>query len=284
MIEGDAVTEERHVHINKPEVDELGYTYLSNDVQRTRLMVALSDVPSSKSFMEQQMNALSEITKSLPANIQVAVLPYIIALTDTPFKKEVIQSIKDASQAPTPEQIQQQIQDAVKQALADSGNEIKLRELELKERKADSEIKEIDARSVQIGVQAAYSAMQSGAQVAQMPQIAPIADEIMKGAGYQRPNPMGDDPNFPTAEQTAARDVRSPYVEGNGAQVGSEQLPEVQQNSSPAYPPVPHEVGQEMQRISPPQDESYARNGQSPMQGIETPRTSDNIPTPVRQG
>jgi hypothetical protein len=98
IIEGDAVTEDRRVHINKPEVDELGYTYLSNDVQRTRLMVALSDVPSSKSFMEQQMRALSEIIKSLPANIQVAVLPYVIALTDTPFKKDVIQAIKDASQ------------------------------------------------------------------------------------------------------------------------------------------------------------------------------------------
>ncbi len=36
-----------------------------------------------------------------------------------------------------------------------------------------------------------------------MPQIAPIADVVMQGAGYQRPNPMGDDPNFPTAEQTA---------------------------------------------------------------------------------
>ncbi len=39
---------------------------------------------------------------------------------------------------------------------------LKRRELELKERKAESEIKEIDARSVQIGVQAAYSAMQAG--------------------------------------------------------------------------------------------------------------------------
>ena len=58
--------------------------------------------------------------------------------------------------------------------------------------------------------------MQGGSQVAMMPQIAPIADEIMKGAGYQRPNPMGDDPNFPTAGQTAARDVRSPYIEGEG--------------------------------------------------------------------
>lgn len=277
IIEGDeAIRENRTVVINKPEVDELGYPYVSNDVQRTRLKVVLDDVPSSSTFKEQQLNALSEITKSLPPEVQAAVLPFVMALTDIPFKKDIIDAIRQATQAQTPEQIQQQIQDAVKQALAQAGNDIKLRELELKERKASSEIKEIDARSVQIGVQAAYSAMQAGAQVAQMPQIAPIADEVMKGAGYQRPNPLGDDPNFPVADQTAASNIRSPYIQGQGAQVGSEQLA-VQQNTSPMSPSVPHEVGQEMQRISPPQDESYARHGGTGMQGIETPRTSDNM-------
>lgn len=263
IIEGDAVREDRTVVINKPEVDEHGYPYVSNDVQRTRLKVVLDDVPSTSTFREQQLNALSEIVKSLPQEVQVAVLPYVMALTDIPFKKDIIESIRQATQAPTPEQVEQQIKEAVDKALADAGIDLKRRELELKERKAVSEIKEIDARSVQIGVQAAYSAMQGGSQVAMMPQIAPIADEIMKGVGYQRPNPMGDDPNFPTAEQTAARDVRSPYLEGEGAQLGSEGLAEVQQNTSPMSPPVPQQ-------------------GSTGMQGIETPRTNDNMP-PVRQ-
>ena len=259
IIEGDAVREDRTVVINKPEIDEMGYPYVSNDVQRIRLKVVLDDVPSSTTFREQQLNALSEITKSLSAEIQTAVLPYVMALTDIPFKKDIIESIRQATQAPTPEQVEQQIKEAVDKALADAGIDLKRRELELKERKAVSEIKEIDARSVQIGVQAAYSAMQGGSQVAMIPQIAPIADEIMKGAGYQRPNPMGDDPNFPTAEQTAARDVRSPYLEGEGAQLGSEGLAEVQQNTSPMNPPVPQQ-------------------GSTGMQGIETQRTSDNMP------
>ncbi len=258
VIEGDAVREDRIVVINKPEVDELGYPYVSNDIQRIRLKVVLDDVPSSTTFREQQLNALSEITKSLSAEIQTAVLPYVMALTDIPFKKDIIESIRQATQAPTPEQVEQQIKEAVERALADAGIDLKRRELELKERKAGSEIREIDARSVQIGVQAAYSAMQAGVQVAQMPQVAPIADEVMKGAGYQRPNPIGDDPNFPTAEQTAVRDVRSPYLEGEGAQIGSEGLAEVQQNTSPMNPAVP-------------------KQGGSGMQGIETGRVSDNL-------
>ncbi|MBJ7436692.1 MAG: hypothetical protein JHC54_13500, partial [Acinetobacter sp.] len=78
VIEGDAVREDRTVVINKPEVDELGYPYVSNDIQRIRLKVVLDDVPSSTTFREQQLNALSEITKSLSAEIQTAVLPYVM--------------------------------------------------------------------------------------------------------------------------------------------------------------------------------------------------------------
>ena len=118
------------------------------------------------------------------------------------------------------------------------------------------------AQAVQVGVQAAFSAMQGGAQVAQMPMIAPIADEIMKGAGYQLPTPGGMDPNFPVPTAAAAMNLRSPYTQGQGAEYGSEQLPpampEVQQNTSPAFPPVPQQAS-------------------SGMLGIETPTTEDNI-------
>lgn len=256
VIEGDAITADRVVKINQLERDpETGLTYLSNDVQHTRLKVALEDVPSTTSYRAQQLNAMSETVKALPSEYQVAVLPFMVSLMDMPYKEQVIEKIKQVQQTPTPEQIQQQIDQAVQEALAKSGHEIKQAELAIKQKLADSQVKEIDARSVQIGVQAAYAAMQAGAQAAQIPQIAPIADVIMQGAGYQKPNPLGDDPNFPTPTQAAAMNIRSPYVQGQGAQVGSEQLPQVQQNTSPALPPVP----------------------QSANKGIETQRTSDNV-------
>jgi len=263
VIEGDAVRADRAVVINKPEVDpETGYTYLSNDLQRTRLKVALEDVPSSSSYRSQQLNALTEAIKPLPQEYLAAAIPFLTSLMDVPFKKDLIESFRAVGETPTPEQIEQQIQQAVQQALKDAGHDLKERELELKERKATSEVKEIDARAVQIGVQAAFSAMQAGAQVAQMPMIAPIADAVMQGAGYQRPNPAGHDPNFPVPSETAAMDIRSPYTQGEGAELGSEQLgdlAEVNQNTSPQFPPVPDD-------------------GASPMQGIETPTTADNLP------
>ena len=104
------------------------------------------------------------------------------------------------------------------------------------------------AQAVQTGVQAAFSAMQGGAQVAQMPMIAPIADAIMSGAGYQRPSPGGDDPNFPVPP---------------AGMVPAGAAPEVRQNTSPTFPP----------------------RADSGMQGIETATPADNLaPSPDAAG
>ena len=51
--------------------------------------------------------------------------------------------------------------------------------------------------------------------------------------------------------------IRSPYVQGQGAELGSEQLPMTRENTSPMLPPVPQDP--------------------SPLRGIETQRGVDNI-------
>ncbi len=254
IIEGDAVRDDRTVVINKPETDPVGgYAYLSNDLQRTRLKVALEDVPSSSSYRSQQLNAMSEAVKSLPPEYQAAMLPFMVSLMDIPFKRDVVEAIRAASDQQSPEQIEQRIQQAVQDALAKSGAELKMRELAIKEGRSEAEIEKITAQAVQIGVQTAYSALQAGAQVATMPMIAPVADEIMKGSGWKAK--PGDDPNFPQAGQTAAMNIQSPYIQGEGSEV---EMPAVRENTSPAYPPVP-------------------QDSPSPMSGIETPQVSDNI-------
>ena len=252
VIEGDVLNPPREVVINHPEVDPItGVHYLSNDTQRTRLMVALEDVPTTSSFRAQQLGALSESTKALPAEMQQVVMPFMIDLMDLPRKKEVVEALRTATSQANPEQLREQI----KQELM---HDLKERELAVKERESEARIKSLMAQAVQTGVQAAFSAMQGGAQIAQMPMIAPIADEIMKGAGYQRPDPGGVDPNFPTPEVAAAVQMKDPYIQGEGRPDEFGQPPEVRENTSPAFPPVPQQAGQGMD-------------------GIETPRTSDNL-------
>lgn len=256
VIEGDVLNPPREVVLNRPEVDPVtNLVVLSNDVQRTRLKVAMEDVPSSSSFRSQQLNALSESIKAAPPEIQQVVMPFMIDLMDLPRKKEVVEAIRAASAGKID---QQALREQIKQELM---YDLKEREVVIKEAESEARIEQLMAQAVQTGVQAAFSAMQAGAQVAQMPMIAPIADEIMKGAGYRPPNPGGVDPNFPTPDVTAAMNIKSPYIQGGGGAAAvpeEDAAPPVRENTSPAFPPVPQEAGQGMD-------------------GIETPAVQDNI-------
>lgn len=201
----------------------------------------------------------------MPPQFQQAAFPYMVALMDTPYKREIVEALRAVGAQETPEQVDQRIKQAVQDALVKAGNDLKARELDIKERLTDAQIKDVVAAAVLKGVQAAFSAMQGGAQVAQMPMIAPIADAIMQGAGHK--NLPGDDPNFPTPSTTAAMNIKSPYIQGQGAEgertgaaeADAGSAPAVRENTSPAFPPVPQHPG----------------TGQD---GIETQRTSDNLP------
>jgi hypothetical protein len=254
VIEGDVINEPRTVVLNAAEVDPAtNITILSNDVMRTRLKVAMEDVPTSSSFRAQQLNALSEAVKSSPPEVQQVVMPFMIDLMDLPRKKEVVQAIRDAKGQADPEAMREQI----KQELM---HDLKARELDIKERLTEAQIKQLMAQAVQTGVQAAFSAMQGGAQVAQMPMIAPIADAIMKGAGYQKPNPGGDDPDFPVPAE--AQPAPPGPQEGGGAANPTPDIAQVHENTSPEFPPVPQQAEQGMR-------------------GIETQATDDNLTGPA---
>lgn len=131
-------------------------------------------------------------------------------------------------------------------------NELKARELDLREARDMVEIKKIMAQAVQVGVQSAFSAMQGAAQVAANPAIAPVADMLMAASGYQPPNPAGVDPNLVPEGELAGLAAAAPALP-------APEMPGVNKNTSPVFPPVPSD-------------------GASPMQGIETPSQGDNLP------
>ena len=211
VIPPDTINEKRTIALNIPMIDEqTGLQFVENSITQTRLKVALEDVPQTQSYRSQQLTALSEAVKSLPPEYQTIALPYMINLMDMPYKDRIIEELNKVKQ-------EQQAQQSPEMAL-------KEREVAIKEKIADARIKALDAQAVQIGVQSAYAAMQSGATIAQMPQVAPIADEVMKSAGYTSPNPQGDDPNYPQPEPM-------PVAENT------------EQNTNPTYPPAVRRIG-----------------------------------------
>lgn len=252
LIDGMGLKPDKAVTLNAPVIDqETGIKMLDNDVERTKLKVTLEDVPSTPSFQAQQLGALSEAFKSMGQQYQPVVLPHLLSLMNIPNKAAIIEGVKLAAQQQSEEQIQQRIKDAVVAA----GLEIKDRELALKYPAGSSEAKDalIRAQAVEVGVKAAFAAIQTAGAIVQTPQISPVADEVMRLAGYQTPNPAGVDPNYPMPGQSMP--VVDPALAGDFI----DGVPPVQQNTSPALPPVPQQPG-------------------SPMQGIETQR-QDSAPT-----
>jgi hypothetical protein len=245
FIEGNTIQQAKTIKLNVPTVDPVtGVEYLDNDTERVKLKVELADVPTTPSFRSQQLASISEVFKSMPSPFQSVTLPYVLDLMTIPHKKEIIEAIRAMSQQATPEQIEQQIRDAVEKALALKGFEIKNRELDIRERETDAKIKKLVQETVSQAIDAIYSATQAGKEIAVAPGVAPIADQVLKSAGF--------------VDQDQAPIVAPP----GPLEVG----PDVRQNTSPAFPPRIGEPAPDVtSEVQPPALEGSA----GPMAGIE---------------
>lgn len=228
-IDGKGLKPDRTIDLNTPTADEDGFEYLNNDIERTKVKVTLSDVPSTPTFRAQQLGAMSEAFKSLPEKYQPIVLPHLLKLMDVPDKRDIIEGIKQVDQQPSAEQIQAMIEQAVR----DAGLDIKRLEVERRYPAGMDEAKEalVRAQAVEVGVKAAFAAIQTAGSIVMQPAIAPVADVVMQNAGFRLPNPAGQDPNFPQP---------MPELAPGMAPTG---VPPVQTNTSPMSPPVPQQPG-----------------------------------------
>jgi hypothetical protein len=210
MLKGDVTNEPRQVKLNTPTE---GADYLTNDVSRTMLKVVLEDVPSSPTYRGQQLNAMSEVFKSTPSEFQRALFPQMLALMDVPHRDAAIKAIRDASVQPTEEQITQRIEQAVHEALMKSDADYNAKVLIEDARVNDAKIDKLRAEAIATGTTAAFEAMQAAGVVIAAPQAAPVADEIMRGAGYVPSNPAGVSPGIAAvAPVTAGVNPVSPSV------------------------------------------------------------------------
>lgn len=211
LIDGGVLKDDKIVKLNNNVIEE-GIEYLSNDVSKMLLKVTLDEVPSTSSFRSQQLSALSEAYKSSPPDYQRIMMPYMMALTDTPNKDDIIQAIKSADEKQSPDAIAQ---------------ENKIKELEIKQLIAEAQIGNLTAERVKTLVDAQFAALQAAAQAVQLNEVTPVADAILENAGYQDPNPEGTDPNLSELDLGAAQ-----------KQVEYQQQ-DVTPNTSPQSPPVP---------------------------------------------
>lgn len=206
VVRGVPPMPDKIVQLNQPNTDQLtGVKYLTNDVERTLMMVDLSDVPSTPSFRAQQLQAMSEAFKAMPPQFQAVALPHLLSLMDVPNKDEIVKAIQAAQQQETPEQIQKRIDEAVQQALANNMRDLKTQELQLKydPERTKAEIGKLVSETVKNTITSFYAAMQAGEVLTAVPAVAPVADNLMRAGGYEEPTPAGVAPGFIAPQQPA---------------------------------------------------------------------------------
>lgn len=247
LIDGQGLKDDRIIELNIPRTDEAtGIQYLDNDVERTKLKVTLSDVPSTPSFRAQQLAAMSEAFKSAPKEYQKVMMPHLFALLDVPNRDDIIKAIKDLGQVPTPEEIEQQIQQAVEDALLKANIDLKTRELDQKQPLIDAQVKKVINEAVNKAVEAQFGAIQTAQTITAIPQTAPLADTLLRSGGYQDQDAA---PIMPTAAPIAGA---MPAQAGQPAELAPEQVAAIQReapatarqmlgrrNTSPQFPANP---------------------------------------------
>lgn len=109
-------------------------------------------------------------------------------------------------------------------------------------KKALAEARAKDAATVKTGVDATFASVQTAEVITAVPQVAPVADEVLRTAGYQPPQPAGIDPNLPQPPGAGTLNVQDVmnkrsgigFTPGGGGAAAGDTTP-----NTPAAPAMP---------------------------------------------
>lgn len=172
-----------------------------NDITQTQadFIVAEQDwranlqAAAQESFME-----LMKVIAPTAPQMAVAILDLLVDTFEIKGRDEIVRRIReingqrDPSKQPTPDEI------AAKQKMAaeaDQQKKLAMDRLQAEIDKIRADAARLDASKVETLTQSLYQALQAAQIVATVPGVAPVADEIAKGAGFQ--DAGGVDPNIP---------------------------------------------------------------------------------------
>lgn len=215
-----------YVELNMP--DENGN--IINDITATEADFVISEQDYKSTIRQAMFESLFDIMGRMAQmggpGLQAAMnmLDLVVDMADLPNKEELVGRIRkingqtDPDAEMTPEQqaeMEANNQKAQEQAQMEARTaEANIKLLEAKVAQLEKQTEKVDAERLTAMVTAMYEALQAGQIVASVPGVAPVADEILKGAGYQSVA-GGQDPQIPA--------VSMPQ------QMGIGQLPQLQQ-------------------------------------------------------
>lgn len=214
----------RIVGENKPvewlkinQYDEENRAYL-NDITKSKADYVIGEQDFKQSTRQAMAESLADVISKMDGQVALALLDMLIDLWDVPNKDEMVARVRkingqsDPSKEPTPEELQAKEQ-AEQEAQLAKQMQAEMMQAQIDKAKADAakseaqtgeimaKIDKIIADTVNTTVTAFYQAMQAGQVVATVPGVTPIADGILKGAGYV--DNGGQSPDLPAPQAPA---------------------------------------------------------------------------------
>jgi hypothetical protein len=142
------------IQLNVPAQDpETGQVAIVNQVAKVKAKIVLDDVPSTPTYRMQQLQMMTEITKSLPPELQAMVVDFVIEATDMPKRHMLADRIRAAVGIKSPEEQQamaqaQQQAAVVQQDMAQKTFVLDAAERAARIRKLNAEAEKVQAESV----------------------------------------------------------------------------------------------------------------------------------------
>lgn len=220
---------------------DAGAAQFINDITKSKADYIVSEQDFKASIRQAMFESMMDLIGKLPPEVGLSLLDMVLDFADVPNKEELISRVRkvngqtDPSRKPTEEELQaQQVQQAKvdaaeKMQMATAAAELeKLRaEARAANAKADTATADqvlTEIKAMRESVTAFYEALQGAQIVSTVPNVAPVADAIMAGAGYV--DKGGTDPNIPgPTGAMPAMTPRSDHGDYVGAAPGAEAPP-----------------------------------------------------------
>lgn len=182
--------QKRVIVLNQPAQDpQTGQMVMVNDVAKVKAKVVLDDIASTPTYRTQTLQMLTEITKSLPPNVQGLVMDFVIEATDLPKRHQLADRLRGAMGIQDPEQQAaamkaQQAAAAKQQDMAQKVFVLDAAERAARIRKLNAEAEKVQGEAIR----AKYEPM------VRTPQIAVSPPAIGSGAPAPQPAPPQPQP------------------------------------------------------------------------------------------
>ena len=165
--------------LNQPVIDEMtGQQVLMNNVAKVKAKIVLDDVPSTPTYRMQQLQMMTEITKSLPPELQSMIVDFVIEATDMPKRHQLADRIRAAVGIKSPEE---------QQAAAQQMQQVQAEEMALNRQERMAKIQETAAKAQKTMAEAQnlQHSIENGGQMQEMQsgfdaQMRPLIDQISK--------------------------------------------------------------------------------------------------------